>query len=749
MHNMRIDMSTGKFIQTATLIIGLVLLSTLSACSSDSPDKKFQELSDKAATFEKEEKFEEARISLLAATQIKPKDAQTYYRLGEAYVRLRQIPKALDSYRTAINLDPEHRDARLRIASMMLLGGEQELAESDIRKILEKNPNDIEALILLSSLERARNNVEVSKKILDDLFAKEPNNVLVLGNLAQHALQDGKLDEAEKLLVKATEQDESNKSLRLALADIYIRQARTDDARKLVSAVLESDPKNSTLRFFYGEFLLSLAQEKEAMEQFQQTLEIDPGAHKARDHLYDMFLAQRNSEGALALTSELVKNTPEDPAVTYFQARDLELQGKPQEARKMLLKAVEAMRNFAPAFRRLGLIELALGESGPGLEHLNQAVAIDPADVGARLALGRFLLLQKQISESKKHAEAVLQKFPRQIGANILRADIALIEGDKAAAKQVYELLASEFPNTPIGFLKLAILEESEGNVDRAIELYRKGLVFDQNVLIPARRLIGLLIKKDGIDAAITQVKTLREQSQQSQAEYETLLGLLELQRPNPSAEQIKSARGHFSSALEKRPDLLLAYFALGRLDSVSGDLKAAVSNYEKLVELQPKHIPTRMLLALSQEQLGNAEKAAEQYRAILEQAPRFGPAANNLAYLLSEKLKGDLDEALRLAEIAKAELPNEPSVSDTLGWIYHLRGSSRAALPYLEEAVGLLRRAEGNTVVSAEILYHLGMVRKTLGEKGPARSALEEAKKNAAKGSAVLPKIESALGDL
>ncbi|MBI1958579.1 MAG: hypothetical protein HYS36_05045 [Candidatus Rokubacteria bacterium] len=45
---------------------------------------------------------------------------------------------------------------------------------------------------------------------------------------------------------------------------------------------------------------------------------------------------------------------------------------------------------------------------------------------------------------------------------------------------------------------------------------------------------------------------------------------------------------------------------------------------------------------------------------------PRFAPAANNLAWVLSEH-GSDWDKALTLAQTAKEWAPEDPQVSDTL----------------------------------------------------------------------------------
>jgi tetratricopeptide (TPR) repeat protein len=109
--------------------------------------------------------------------------------------------------------------------------------------------------------------------------------------------------------------------------------------------------------------------------------------------------------------------------------------------------------------------------------------------------------------------------------------------------------------------------------------------------------------------------------------------------------------------------------------------------------------------------------KAREYYEKVLAINPRFAGAANNLAWVLSEH-GGDKDKALALAQTAKELAPEDPQVSDTLGWILYRRGVHQRALALLKESAAKL---PGNP----QIQYHLGMVSAQLGDKEAARKAL------------------------
>ena len=105
-----------------------------------------------------------------------------------------------------------------------------------------------------------------------------------------------------------------------------------------------------------------------------------------------------------------------------------------------------------------------------------------------------------------------------------------------------------------------------------------------------------------------------------------------------------------------------------------------------------------------------------------LQKNPRAPVAANNLAWIMSER--GDnIDVALQLAQTAKAAMPNRAEVSDTLGWIYYKKNMLPQATAALKESVG---REPKNPVFN----YHLGMAYAKAGEKEKARIALQQALK-------------------
>jgi tetratricopeptide (TPR) repeat protein len=119
----------------------------------------------------------------------------------------------------------------------------------------------------------------------------------------------------------------------------------------------------------------------------------------------------------------------------------------------------------------------------------------------------------------------------------------------------------------------------------------------------------------------------------------------------------------------------------LAGLYGTTGRLDPGLARAEEALKVNPKSQSALMHVGLLRERKVDIRKAMEAYERVLAVNPRFAPAANNLAYLLIEN-SGDKERALQLAQTAKEVAPEDPNISDTLGWILHQRQRLQGVLP-------------------------------------------------------------------
>jgi tetratricopeptide (TPR) repeat protein len=195
---------------------------------------------------------------------------------------------------------------------------------------------------------------------------------------------------------------------------------------------------------------------------------------------------------------------------------------------------------------------------------------------------------------------------------------------------------------------------------------------------------------------------------------YYILGGLYELSKEIPKAEY------NFKKAIEINPNIAAFYISLGSLYMRQNILDKAIAEHTTAIEKDPKAISAHMNLGMIYEARKDYPKAKEYYRSALRIDPRFPPAANNLAYLNTEE-GGNIDEALALAIEAKRRLPDDPNVSDTIGWVYYKKNIYGRAVAYLREANDKVKE-------NPFMRFHLGMALYKTGEKEQARRELRKA---------------------
>src|SRR6266567_2646999 len=102
--------------------LGVLFLS--SGCVRSPEAKEARYLESGKRQFEKKD-YARAAIQFINAAKAMPKDAEPHYQLALAYLAQRQYQRALGSLDTAIKLNPNHAQAKLKLAEMMILSNKK------------------------------------------------------------------------------------------------------------------------------------------------------------------------------------------------------------------------------------------------------------------------------------------------------------------------------------------------------------------------------------------------------------------------------------------------------------------------------------------------------------------------------------------------------------------------------------------------------------------------------------------------
>jgi len=130
---------------------------------------------------------------------------------------------------------------------------------------------------------------------------------------------------------------------------------------------------------------------------------------------------------------------------------------------------------------------------------------------------------------------------------------------------------------------------------------------------------------------------------------------------------------------------LLDASLSLAGIDIQEKHADAARQRLLGVVAANPKNVAALLMLGAAAGESGDQAEALRRYRAAVDLDSANVIALNNLAYTLAFSQP---DEALKYAQQAGEISPDNPSVQDTLGWVYYKKAVYSTAVTYLEMAV-------------------------------------------------------------
>ncbi len=179
----------------------------------------------------------------------KEADAQTYFSLGNAYLKLDRFAQAREKYQMALESDPNYQQVHLNIGVSFYRQGNFEGAEGEYQRELSLHPESVMAMNNLGALELHQgNNEEASRWFRKALALKSYYNDARI-NLAESVFRQGyylaqaeKFTEAAFLFQEAVDLAPSRSMYRYNLAVVMAATGHTNQALQQWETASAIDP---------------------------------------------------------------------------------------------------------------------------------------------------------------------------------------------------------------------------------------------------------------------------------------------------------------------------------------------------------------------------------------------------------------------------------------------------------------------------------------------------------------------------
>jgi tetratricopeptide (TPR) repeat protein len=181
------------------------------------------------------------------------------HNLGNLYSQLGESEKAIEAYRSALEVDDLFFPAKMNLAVLYNTAGRNEEAEVLLREILDAYPEESQAAYSLGLLLAEMGRLDEAVEFLGRAAMLQPDRPRAHYNhgLALQAL--GRIDEAEGALLRAVELEPENLDYLYGLADHLARAGKLRSALEVAEQMIAAHPENPIGRDLKAQLQRALA----------------------------------------------------------------------------------------------------------------------------------------------------------------------------------------------------------------------------------------------------------------------------------------------------------------------------------------------------------------------------------------------------------------------------------------------------------------------------------------------------------
>ncbi len=658
-----------------------------------------------------------------AAVAVVPDEPTAHILLGQAQAGLGNAAEAESAFLRAVELAPDQGSTLYVLGSFYSGQGKRDRAEAILVKFTETEPTFFAytafGQFLATDPERDSNAEAAFRRAIE--IASSDDQTQGYQNLAAFLIARERLEDATVALEEGLASSEGDPERRVAivglLSEVLERRGLGDQA----VALLEQSPDSAATQLVLASFLQRKGDLVGAVEAAERAVAAAPNDRNARLQLAEHLVEASNQAGnpaqiaeAKAIVDAVLAEEPTDAKALYTQGRIRLANQDVPGAIESFRASIDTRPDSPEAHYMLGRSLVGSGDMRAGRAEVARALELSPTMTVARRLL---VQLHAELGEDEyaiEQGRIYLKRNPDPQIRMLLSQSLARL-GQTHDALVAIDLIPADKRTTEVVFAKARLLQ-----ADGQLEAARAELLSAHTAMPTHPKILRALLQTEAQTGQIEESGARIEAAiakDPENSELVLLRGLYKLRTGD-----LEAAEAAFERCLELDDANLEAFGHLARLYQRTNRLDEAAGAYERAIAKQPESAQLHHALGVIRQAQGNDTAAIASYEKAVAVDPRMAMSKNNLAYLLAES-GTDLQRALDLAQEAKAQRPNDPSASDTLGWVLYRRGVPAAAVGYLREAVAGL---DPGTPEIGLTRYHLAMAYEANEQKQLAVEALE-----------------------
>jgi Tfp pilus assembly protein PilF len=537
--------------------------------------------------------------------------------LAAFYVRNNRLQDAEQICWSAVTADPKNLSARESLAQVVLKQGDQARAEQVLRQASVDLADSPQGVRMLADYYVRSGQVDKAKAEFASLAQKYPKNLNLQEGYVRILLQAKDYATAQTVVTGLMKKNGKDPQVAGLNGIVLLNNGKPGDAVTALQDAANNAPKDVFIQYWLGKAALAKGDTGLAEKSFRQAAQLQPPGLEAQEELAQI----AGQHGDLTLLADVAEKTiataPRFPGGYLWRASVEVSRNEIDKAEADLKTAMSVAPQNARAYLMLGELRMAQKRYPEGSELLEQALQLDPNSIGALRGLVGYDLFQKkpdqalarlnaQIAKSPKNsgfldllaqlqiqnkkldeavaaAQKAIQLNPEDGEAVSLYARLQVQRKQVASAISVWEQWSKAHPGNAGVFAILGMLEESQGDKQKAEDYYKKALQIQPEQPVASNNLAYMMLENGGnADVALTLAQTGRRGMPNSPNSADTLAWAYYYKGTYGFARDL------LEEAVKANPDSASMQYHLGMVYSKMRDRTNAEIHLKKAISLAP-----------------------------------------------------------------------------------------------------------------------------------------------------------------
>ena len=345
-----------------------------------------------------------------------------------------------------------------------------------LKRILTKTPEDLELRLRLAELLEKQGRLQEAIKeytvILPRLSKHE--KTVCMKNMGYLSFQAGQKKKALYWYLKAAKYDRKDPNLYYNIGSIYEALKRHELAENYLRLALDLKKNDIEGRLRVGQSLLKKGKLKEAKRYVEEILKIDPN-HLVALTVLATIVEKQGDKNALSKTYEKILSHDPKNTTLLFNLGVLETEkGNLKKARSWLERLVKIDPKDVQTRETLFDIYQRQKEDKLAFKQAGELIKLKPKKLSCYRYIFKYLIGKSEFEQLAQYMLKGVKANPKNFELRqYLILSYLKVKKNELAAKEMEKALKLR-PNDTALLHQLAKLKEEAGDLDRALELYKK-----------------------------------------------------------------------------------------------------------------------------------------------------------------------------------------------------------------------------------------------------------------------------------